>query len=76
MFLFGHPLGTIIYRDFFFLFRKELPKSCNYHFIFVRQKPVGALIFFLLVLVWLGGFEVRSAWAFIFIYFFRHCRPV
>lgn len=44
---------------FFFFFRKELPKSCNYHFIFVRQKPVGALdLIFLLVLVGRFGGEV------------------
>lgn len=27
----------------FCFLEKELPKSCNYHFIFVRQKLVGAL---------------------------------
>lgn len=54
MFLFSHPLGTII-----IFFRKELPKSCNYHFNFVRQKPVGALcLIFLLVLVGRFGGEV------------------
>lgn len=42
-----------------FFFRKELPKSCNYHFIFVRQKPVGALdLMFLLVLAGRFGGEV------------------
>lgn len=48
MCLFSHPRVTIIYVCIymgFFVFRKELPKSCNYHFIFVRQKPVGALDF-------------------------------
>lgn len=57
VFLFSRPLGTITF--FFFFFRKELPKSCNYHFIFVRQKPVGALdLIFLLVLVGRFGGEV------------------
>lgn len=55
VFLFGHPL-----RNIRLVFRKELPKSCNY--IFGRQKPVG-VDFFLLVLF--GRFVVRSALAFL-----------
>lgn len=53
-------VGPSPWNIFFLLFfRKELPKSCNYHFIFVRQKPVGALdLIFLLVLVGRFGGEV------------------
>ena len=60
-----------LYIYIILFFRKELRKSCNYHFIFVRQKSVGALDWIFLLLV--GRFwEVRSAWAF----FVRHCHPV
>lgn len=60
-----------MYIYILYFFRKELPKSCNYHVISVRQKPVGALdvMFFPLCWFWGGGAgvgsEVRSAWTFL-----------
>lgn len=63
MFLFDYPLGTTI----FFFFRKELPKSCNYHFIFVKQNQLVLLISVS------AGWEVGEVSVGIF---FRHCHPV
>lgn len=58
--------SAVLLKHFLFFLEKELPKSCNYHFIFVRQKLVGALDVSLGALGFGGGYSS----------FFRHCRPV
>lgn len=57
-------LSEQLYINFFI---KVLPKSCNYHFIFARQNPVGAPVF-------LGA--GREVWTWGQRGRFRHCRLV
>lgn len=62
---------------FFCFLEKELPKSCNYHFIFVRQKSVGALDVSLGALSFGGGRLFFLSYFLSFLLsFFRHCHPV